>query len=226
MAFLAVFLHETAHYALARIAGAHDLAVTLMPYGASLSVTEDLPHVGAVLLAGPISNLCLASICLALSWLVPELYGYLRGFLTANVQVAFVNLLPAYPLDGGQLLARIAPYRWVKRLTRGMTLLIGSAAIAFYFLGGMTNLSLATFGVFMTAYFFIFSVRRSHRCPSTAPLSSLISPDREGRIRPVRVVKEGKTVARLSPDDVAAIALKYDREITVEEAVRRMRNEE
>ena len=221
VAFLAVFLHEVSHYALARIAGAKDLSITLMPYGASLAVSEDVPHVGAILLAGPLSNLCIASFCLALSWLVPELYGYLEGFLSANVHIAILNLLPAYPLDGGRLFRQVAKGRWAKVFTEGMTLLLGGTAIGLFFFGGMRNGTLLTFGVFMTTYFFAFSLRRSHVCSSDAPLWSLVSTDREGRIRAVRVKKNGETLIRLSPNKVAALVLKYERETPVAEAAQR-----
>lgn len=221
IAFLAVFLHECAHYALARIAGAKELSITLMPYGASLTLSEDVPHVGAILLAGPISNLCIASFCLAISWLVPELYGYLEGFLAANIHIALLNLLPAYPLDGGRLLRRVLDRRWTKVLTEGMTLLLGGTATTLFFFGGMTNYTLLTFGIFMTTYFFAFSVRRSHRCPSDAPLWSLVSTDREGRIRSVRVTEGGRILFRLSPSEVTALVLKCDRDIPVLDAARR-----
>ena len=215
VAFLAVFLHEVAHYALARIAGAKDLLITLMPYGASLALTEEVPHVGAILLAGPAANLCMASFCLAISWLVPEAHGYLQGFLRANVQIAFLNLLPAYPLDGGRLLRHIAKGRWAAAITEVMTLFLGGGATVLFFFGGMRNYTLLTFGVFMTAYFCAFSLRRRGRCPLDAPLWKLISTDREGRIRSVRVTEGGKTLFILSPNEVTALVLKYDRDIPV-----------
>ena len=224
VAFLAVFLHEVSHYALARIAGAKDLSITLMPYGASLTLSEDVPHVGAILLAGPMSNLVAASVCLALSWIVPELYGYLEGFLTANIHIALINLMPAYPLDGGRLLVRLVKGRRTKAITEAMTLFLGALAIGLFFFGGMGNYTLLTFGVFLTTYFFAFSLRRSHHCPSEAPLWALVSSDREGCIRPVRVTQGGRTLFRLSPNEVAALVLKYDRECSVLDAARREGN--
>lgn len=221
VAFLAVFLHEISHYAIARIAGARDMTVTLLPYGASLSLPDDVPHVGAILLAGPASNLLLAACSLALSWLVPEMYGYLRGFITANVHIAFVNLLPAYPLDGGRLLSRIAKGKWARVFSEGMTLALGVGAVFLFFRFGFTNLTLLTFGVFMTMYFFAFSLPFRKVCNGDSPLFSLVSSDKEGRIRAVRVKEKGRTLCLLSAKEVTDLVLKYDRDTPIREAIAR-----
>ena len=219
IAFLAVFLHESAHYIIARIAGAKDMLITLMPYGAALSLPDEVEHVGAILLAGPISNLCIAAFCLAASWIIPEVHGYIKSFLTANVHIALMNLLPAYPLDGGRLLRCIARGRWARYFTSLMTLFIGFSAMILFFLGGMKNGTLLTFGIFMTTYFFAFSLERRHRCDLDAPLYMLLSGDREGNIRSVSVRKSGKRIMNLSSSEVARLVVKYDRDQSVGSAL-------
>lgn len=219
VAFLAVFLHELSHYAIARIAGARDMTVTLLPYGASLSLPHDVSHVGAILLAGPTSNLLAAACCLAFSWLVPEMYGYLHGFITANVHIALVNLLPAYPLDGGRLLCRIAKGRAARIFTEAMTFALGVGAVFLFFRFGLKNLTLLTFGVFMMMSFFAFSLPFRRVCKGDSPLYSLVSADKEGRLCAVRVKERGKTICILSPEEVADLVLKYHRETPILEAI-------
>jgi len=219
VAFLAVFLHESAHYAVAHIAGAKEMSVTLMPYGAALNLPCDVPHFGAILLAGPFSNVCAAAFCLAASWLFPEVHGYLRSFIVANVHIALVNALPAYPLDGGRLLREIWRGKGGRVFTSTMTLASGLAAIALFFFFDRTNYTLVTFGVFLLSYFFAFSLQKSKVCAPSDPLYAIVSTDREGRLRPVRVREKGKTLCRLRPDDVTALVLKCDRECMVGEAL-------
>ena len=84
------------HYVIARIAGARSMRVCLMPYGATLAIEGETDHLGAILLAGPLTNLLLVSFSLSVSWILPESYGLLKGFIKINLIIATVNLLPAY----------------------------------------------------------------------------------------------------------------------------------
>ena len=207
VAFLAVLIHESSHASVARFAGAEDLAITLTPYGAMMTSTGEIPRFGAVLVAGPLSNLLVASVALSVCWLLPELYGTLKGFLRANVLIASVNLLPAYPLDGGRLLRLLVPVKGVRIVTSVGTLAVAVLALLSFAL--TRNLALLLFGGFMLSYFFAFCLPRVTRCETDEPLYTLARTDEEGRLRPAVVREKGKVVRRLSPREITSLCLTY-----------------
>ena len=217
VAFLAVTLHELSHYAIARLAGAEELSITLMPYGATMRSEGEIPHFGAVLAAGPLANLILASLGLSACWIFPELYGYTKSFIAANVLLAIANLLPAYPLDGGRLLRLLFPMKAIRVITALFTLLAALAAGALFAL--FRNLSYLTFSLFMLSYFFAFCIGRVNRCRVSDPLYALAKTDEEGRLLPAIVRKGKHTLARLSPLEITRLCLTYSRETEIGEAL-------
>ncbi len=81
--------------------------IVLMPYGAVVS--GDISGITpaqelAVCAAGPLVNAVTALFFVALWWLYPETYPYTDTAAYISLSLALVNLLPAYPLDGGRAL--------------------------------------------------------------------------------------------------------------------------
>ena len=78
-----------------------------MPYGAvvkgELSGISKRKELG-VLLAGPLANGATGLAFVALWWLYPETYPYTDVAALVSFSLFFVNLLPAWPLDGGRIL--------------------------------------------------------------------------------------------------------------------------
>jgi Zn-dependent protease/CBS domain-containing protein len=120
-----VLVHELAHLLVANKMGVRARAVILLPIG-GISIAERLPaseryevhHETRIALAGPAANLLLALIAIAGSYLFAPntplwnrpfiLLGNLpSSFVWVNLALAAVNLLPAYPLDGGRILRAI-----------------------------------------------------------------------------------------------------------------------
>ncbi len=137
-AVLAALEHEFAHAFAARRYGFELDRVILMPYGAV--VAGDLKGIPPkeevfVLLAGPLANGATGVFFVALWWLYPETYAYTDLAAALSFSLFFVNLLPAYPLDGGRLLAlalRPLGERKTRLICRAVTLSV-SAAIFGYF---------------------------------------------------------------------------------------------
>jgi Zn-dependent protease len=119
-----VFIHELAHLVISARAGVRPRMVILLPIG-GISIAEQLPasghevhelrHEVRIALAGPLANLLLAAIGVAVIsvaapavklWQPPFiLLGNLpSSFVWVNIALAVINLLPAYPLDGGRIL--------------------------------------------------------------------------------------------------------------------------
>lgn len=105
---LCVFLHELGHSLMASFLGYRLNKITILPFGASLSGKENVfykpSHEILVAISGPLVNLFLLIICLALFWLFPVCYTYLENFYYANLITFIFNFLPVYPLDGGRVL--------------------------------------------------------------------------------------------------------------------------
>lgn len=103
-----VFLHELGHSFMASILGYKLNQITFMPFGASLSGKENVfysqSHEILIAIFGPITNLLLMLLCLALFWLFPSTYAFLDYFYFANLTTFLFNLFPVYPLDGGRVL--------------------------------------------------------------------------------------------------------------------------
>lgn len=177
-----------------------------MPYGATLLVKGEFSHFGAVLIAGPFANLVLASFSLSACWLFPELYGYLKDFIFLNAVLAALNLLPAYPLDGGRIFRLLFPAKWARAATLIFTLLLSLSAGAFFaFTRGISYL---IFSLFLLLSFASVIAGRRNRVKESDPLYRLARTDEEGRLRPASV-KKGKRRVRLSANDVAALLLSH-----------------
>ena len=79
--------------------------IKLDMFGLSVDLNEKVDDKDqfAINIAGPICNLVLCVLCLAIYWLVPTSFYYLNTFCFANLILAIFNLLPVYPLDGGKI---------------------------------------------------------------------------------------------------------------------------
>ncbi len=110
---LAVIIHEYAHFLVAKWKGYRLISLTFLPYGAVLSSSEYIHSDDETLIAvaGPLSNIFMAIIVIALWWLLPSTYGYTLDFFRANMSIAFFNMLPAYPLDGSRIILSLSKNR-------------------------------------------------------------------------------------------------------------------
>lgn len=104
---LVAIQHECAHaFASAKLGYRLD-KIILMPFGAVID--GDLRGISFkdeiyVALCGPLCNLLTAGFFIAIWWLVPTMYAFTDTACLSSLSIAAVNLLPAYPLDGGRIL--------------------------------------------------------------------------------------------------------------------------
>ncbi len=157
---LVAVMHECGHaFAAARYGYRLD-KVVLMPYGALIS--GDIEGIGlkeeiVVALAGPFVNAVTAVLFVALWWFFPETYPYTDVAAYSSAAIAVVNLLPAYPLDGGRVLycavAKSKGEKTAGRVARGIGLFFAAALLALFVYGCFisVNFTILFFSAFLFA---------------------------------------------------------------------------
>ncbi len=148
--FLIVLVHEFGHaLACRQVKGLAD-TIVLWPLG-GIAYVRPPPRPGAELwsiAAGPLVNVILLPVLFGLQWLsisqgwtatTPELRTFLSAVAYINVAILIFNLLPIYPLDGGQILRALLWFAVGRSLSLyiativGFIGVIGGAALSLYF---------------------------------------------------------------------------------------------
>ncbi|MBE5746408.1 MAG: hypothetical protein E7359_03890 [Clostridiales bacterium] len=161
---LCVFLHEMGHYFVAGFLGYKLNKINFLPFGASLSGSENVfykpSHEILISIAGPFVNFILLIICLSLFWCFPVSYCFLLDFFYANLITLLFNFLPVYPLDGGRVLLALIKrkktidkaYKQVKIIGFIVSLLLFVLFVISSFF--KINFTLATTSIFLIAGLF------------------------------------------------------------------------
>ena len=105
---LTALIHELGHAVAGERLGYKMNKISLMPYGAVVNGNIDgllYKDEIKIALSGPLYNLAICIFFTCLWWLIPESYPYLESVVFTNLCVFAINLLPAYPLDGGRILS-------------------------------------------------------------------------------------------------------------------------
>ena len=169
--FGSVVLHEVGHALMGMQAGVPAKAVILLPIGgvSVLDETQQPVEPGVltwkrdirIALTGPLVNLLIAfaggSILLAVApeirlWARPWVHSsnLARSLVWVNVWLGILNLLPAYPLDGGRVLRALFSRRMdpVRATRRAVT--VGQVFATLFMLVGMLwNIWLTMIGFFL-----------------------------------------------------------------------------
>jgi Zn-dependent protease len=113
--FLIVTLHEFGHSLACRQVGGQANQIVLWPLG-GVAYVDPPQRPGATLwsiAAGPLVNVALAPIVMGIGWIslllgwyaaVPDLRTLIHAIFYIDVALLLFNILPIYPLDGGQIL--------------------------------------------------------------------------------------------------------------------------
>jgi Zn-dependent protease len=130
--FVSLVLHELGHAIVARRNGLRIDDITLWMFGGVAQMRGEMPSAGAefrIAAAGPLVTLLIAALCFGIGLLVADWSQFnhaaqldrgqnvaasavLLGWLVnINLFVLLVNLIPAFPLDGGRMLRAIAWWR-------------------------------------------------------------------------------------------------------------------
>ncbi len=121
MLFATVLLHEFGHALACRQVGGSSNQIVLWPLGGVAYVAPP-PRPGATLwsiAAGPLVNVVLLPVFLGLLYACrasgaleanPDMTRFLRAIVVMDISLLVFNLLPVYPLDGGQILRSLLWY--------------------------------------------------------------------------------------------------------------------
>ncbi len=151
-------IHELGHSYVAAGVGYKLNRIVLMPYGATVSgEIGDLTYVDEIkiALAGPLINLFVALLFVGLWWLVPNSYPYTELAVVASITIATVNLLPAFPLDGGRILlstlSLYLPQKTARIISKSFGILLSAALFAIFIYSVFTtvNFSMLFFALFV-----------------------------------------------------------------------------
>ncbi|MDQ5978725.1 MAG: Peptidase [Verrucomicrobiota bacterium] len=133
MLFVVVTMHEFGHALATRQVGGQANQIVLWPLGGVAYVAPP-QRPGATLwsiAAGPLVNVALVPVFYVLGWALAttgmfdesaDLYHFTRAINLMNISLLVFNLLPVYPLDGGQMLRSLLWYP----LGRGRSLLVAT----------------------------------------------------------------------------------------------------
>ncbi len=171
-------MHESGHIFCAARMGFKCETVKIMPYGAAAMCDVEGIRAGdeiRLALAGPLVN---AAVCVALAglwWFFPESYAYTDTVMRANVAMLAVNLLPAYPLDGGRVagcvLAKLFKKRTALIILKVIASLCAAALFVAFFFSGY-NPTLIMFALFLVC-----------SAIEKAPSAELINFSSEGKLK-------------------------------------------
>lgn len=155
--FLIVTLHEFGHSLACRQVGGQANQIVLWPLG-GVAYVDPPPRPGATLwsiAAGPLVNVALIPIImgvgrmsLLLGWYtaVPDLRGLIHAVFYIDVGLLVFNILPIYPLDGGQILRSLL---WFM-LGRARSLMVATI-LGFLGIVGFIGLAFWTHSVWLGA---------------------------------------------------------------------------
>jgi Zn-dependent protease len=158
--FAIVLLHEFGHALACRSVGGKADRIMLWPLG-GIAYVNPPPRAGALLwsiAAGPLVNVILAPIAIlafvvfgaAESGVSHDFRHYLYAVAYINVLLLVFNLLPVYPLDGGQILRAILWYfvGRTRSLTIAATIGLGGAIIGVCIAAMIGNTWLVVIAIF------------------------------------------------------------------------------
>jgi Zn-dependent protease len=169
--FLIVLMHEFGHSMACRQVGGRSDQIVLWPLG-GVAYVDPPSRPGATLwsiAAGPLVNVVLLPVFIGLFYTAraagafdqgEDLHAFLRAIIIMDMGLLVFNLLPVYPLDGGQILRALLWYA----LGKGRSLMV-STVIGF--IGGLALVGLAvweqSYWTGLIAFFLLSNCWRSYQ---------------------------------------------------------------
>lgn len=158
LGLISLTVHECAHLIAARNLGYQATRLAVYPIGAVLQFRPDTVESGTEWIAaaaGPLASAALAAFLFLIRTVCRSDSDLLHSLQTVNFSIAVLNLIPAFPLDGGRILRpflqKILRERTSKRILLSFTFLTSLAFLA-------SGISLLSKGVLSAWTFPAFSL--------------------------------------------------------------------
>lgn len=155
--FLSVIIHELAHYAIAKKLGVQAREINLLPVG-GFATNESFPGSKRseimISIAGPLANLAIAGLLLPFIqnqvpiWEIPSHFDVIHEsdilykLHLVNLGLFFINLIPAFPLDGGNLFRSILSWKLDYFVATRIVVTAGKIIAAAFLIAGVIYLNL------------------------------------------------------------------------------------
>ena len=104
LSIIAICLHELSHIILIKINGINNLNIKFSPLGFSIDLTKNkfIKNENFIYFVGSVINIFLG-IILFILWKITN-NNFILKFSNVNLIIGFINLMPAFPLDGATIL--------------------------------------------------------------------------------------------------------------------------
>ena len=228
--FMSIFLHELGHAAAARRCGHRIEGITFHLFGGLMEhVGSSTARQGALItIAGPAVNLILLLVALALMALFPEAGRWGDAAIGAlhmlNLILLIFNILPIYPLDGGQL-SRLVLSKYfgpVRGVVIGSVLALVAVVACFGFLmyrgfGGLLGILLLTM-LGLSNYDELEkhrAIERSLGLPPISPWAPFRRLRRRLRLRSLRKCEVTDLLDKASREGIASLTPEERRAFTL-----------
>lgn len=248
--FLTVFLHELGHAGAARWYGIHTQDITILPIGGVARLTE-IPSKPVqemvVSMAGPLVNLVLSLLVYIFIGVgfkdVANLKigdsinkdNFFIYFFTVNLWLAFFNLIPGFPMDGGRIFRALLSLKMERHIATRMAAYIGQViAVIFIFIGFFSNPFLIFIGLFIilgaeseaesvkTDYYLkdtpvnAIVMKNFGRLEMTDPILKAIEQILNSENKNFVVFENNIPVGTVNRDDIIFGLQKYGKDVTVD----------
>ena len=161
-------IHECFHLLAGIILGYKVKSIRIMPLGLSIAFNEKEEEYNTkikksnfnnvkkiiILLMGPISNIVIAFFFMLLNMAIP---------VYINVLIAIFNLLPIYPLDGGQILNRLSRIIEAYKISNSVNNIIMSILTALASIGLLYTKNIAIIFIIMFLWYLIIKENKKYK---------------------------------------------------------------
>lgn len=165
---LTAIIHELGHAFISDRLGYTLNRIVLMPYGALIS--GDIENISykdelLVALAGPFINAVIGVFFVAVWWFFPDAYAYTDTAVFACFSLAVINLIPAYPLDGGRILlatlSLILSRKTALKITRWVAVILSLALFGLFIYSAFVKINITI--LFFALFIFIGGIDNNEK---------------------------------------------------------------
>jgi len=171
----AVFAHECGHILAAKYVKEPVAELNVYPFGAAIRMARPLPDRTAeffVSLTGPAFSLLFATVAAGVMHYIPQA-AFLNGFAFYSLFLCAVNLLPAFPLDGGRMLRAVLSAFCSENAASRIASALGIAVSVILAAAGMVGWPDVNFSALFFALFLFFGAILAKR-ETTPPVAAIV----------------------------------------------------